>query len=53
MTEEYFEKHRIEKSRIEIEKDLGVAIEPFTDEEIDTMYEALKALKEVVRDPQG
>lgn len=43
MTEEYFEKHRLE-----MEKDLGVAIEPYTPEEIDFMYEALKSLKEVV-----
>lgn len=48
MTEEYFE-----KNRIEMEKDLGITIEPFTNEEIDFMYEALKALKEVVSDPQG
>lgn len=48
MTEEYFE-----KNRIEMEQDLGITIEPFTNEEIDFMYEGLKALKEVVRDPQG
>ena len=45
MTEEYFE-----KNRLEMEKDLGITIEPFTNEEIDNMYEALKALKEVVGD---
>ena len=44
MTEEYLE---------QMGWDLGLEIEPYTPEEIDEMYEALKALKEVVGDSQG
>ena len=46
MTEEYYEKH-------EMERDLGAEVEPYTAEEIDQMYEGLKALKEVVGVPDS
>jgi len=49
LTEEYWEQHEMDKDRGD------QAVEPYTAEEIDQMYEGLKALKEVVSgtDSQG
>lgn len=45
MTEEYFEQE-------EMERDLGIVVEPYTGEEIDQMYETLKPLKKAVYNPE-